>query len=397
MSTNRLSFHLTSAIAAPASTRRIRIMHVVSSLTKGGLENGLANLVERMDRGRFEHVVCAVRGLGANAERLAQSATRVLDLGEASGTLVQTPALVRAIRQYRPDIVHSRNWGASEAVLAGRLRGCSVIHSEHGFTTEERAEPRRRSYFRRLIFELAHRVLTVSRQLRDVHAKRTGFSAQRIGVIHNGVDRTRFFPDGDARRRVRADLAIPDAALCIGSVANLLPVKDHVTLLRAVDAAADRLGPWRLVLVGDGPERPALEAFVHAHAGWQDRVLFQGSSDRVPDLLRAMDVFVLPSISEGMCNALLEAMATGLAVVATNVGGNPEIIDAQSGLLFRCGDVRELATLFLRLQGDPELRAQLGARAIAHIREEFSLESMVGAYERLYAGVGARAAQVEYR
>jgi sugar transferase (PEP-CTERM/EpsH1 system associated) len=371
----------------------MRIMHVVNDLRKGGLENGLVNLIERMDSTRFEHVVCTVRGLGPHAEHLQRRRVRVMSIEtSASRSRFQTPALVNAIRNTRPHLVHSRNWGAIEAVLAARLtRAPSVVHSEHGYDAQTGVgESRRRRYLRRAAFTLADRVITVSSQLRAVHAERTGFPARKITVIHNGVDCARFAPDASIRDEVRQELDIPLTAFCIGCVANLLPVKDHMTLLGSLRMLDQRGTDWRLLLVGEGPERPALEAFVQSQSGWRERVAFLGSSSRVPSLLRAMDTFVLASTAEGICNSLLEAMATGLPVVATAVGGNPEvIIDGESGLLFRSGDVETLGHHLTQLSAEPLLRAQFGEQALLRVRREFSIDSMVRAYEALYDSVGA--------
>src|ERR1039458_3183888 len=313
-------------------------MHVVDSLGKGGLENGLVNLLSRLDPCQFEHVVCTIRGLGPNAERLPKDRVKLISLGKKdAGSQFQTAALTRAIRQFRPDIVHSRNWAAIEEVIAGRWVGsCSLVHSEHGLEGLSTAkEPWRRVCFRRLAYELAHRVLSVSYRLRDLHARRTGFPTRRITVIHNGVDSRRFHPDVDDRARVRGELGITQEEFCIGCVGNLLPVKNQLTLLESLAGLTGIDRNWRLLLIGEGAERPKLEAFVDAHPEWRQQVLFLGSTSHVPELLRAMDVFVLPSVAEGISNALLEAMASGLPVIATSVGGNPEVVvDRESGLLF---------------------------------------------------------------
>jgi sugar transferase (PEP-CTERM/EpsH1 system associated) len=373
----------------------IRILHIVDHLGKGGLENGLVNVIENLDRSRFEHVVYAVRKLGPNADRLTQSGVRVICQGKQDGdSAVQVGALVRGIREVRPDIVHSRNWAAVEAVPAARLAGgCRTVHSEHGLEGDVNAkEPLRRVWFRRLAYELAHRVFSVSYQLRDLHARRTGFAASRMNVIHNGVDRQRFCPDLPTRALARRELGLAEDDFCIGCVGNFFPVKGHITALQAIAGFAAQSKPWRLLLIGDGPERAALEGFVNAQPKWKQRVHFLGTSHRVPELMNAMDVYVLPSVAEGISNSLLEAMATGLPVIASDTGGNPEVVvDGDSGLLFPVGDARALTDHLLTLQARDNRRRNLANRALRRVREEFSLETMIGKYAELYESLARTA------
>jgi glycosyltransferase involved in cell wall biosynthesis len=260
------------------------------------------------------------------------------------------------------------------------------VHSEHGLASESSApEPWRRTWLRRLAFCLADRVVTVSHQLKEHHARRTGFPEQRITVIHNGVDNQRFRPNAEARARVRRELGLSEGEFCIGSVGNLFPVKDHLTLLRAADELASNGGAWRVLVIGDGPELPRLEAFVAAHEACRRRVSFLRSSDRVPELLQALDAYVLSSVFEGVSNSLLEAMSTGIPVVATVVGGNPEVvIDGVSGLLFPAGDSSRLATHLETLWLEPERRGRLGREAQRRVAEHFSMASMVRQYTQLY-------------
>jgi len=367
-------------------------MHVVDNLGKGGLENGLVNLIERLDPTRFEHVVCAIRRLGPNAERLQAGGVRVICLGTQASSQFQMLALARTIREVKPDVVHSRNWAAIEAVIAGRwVRSCGLVHSEHGLEADTRTkEPWRRYCFRRLAFELADRVLSVSDQLRDLHARRTGFPTRRITVIHNGVDSERFRPDPVVRARVREELGISEKEFCIGCVGNLTPAKDYRTALNAVDAFDKGCNDWRLLVIGEGTERPKLEELVKAHSQWSNRVSFLGLSHRVPEFLAAMDVYVLTSVIEGISNSLLEAMACGLPVIATAVGGNPEvIIDWESGLLFPSGDSDRLAEQLLLLRERTDLRLQLAQQARCRVRDEFSIGAMVQKYQEVYEGVTA--------
>jgi glycosyltransferase involved in cell wall biosynthesis len=297
-------------------------------------------------------------------------------------------ALARAIREIGPDIVHSRNWAAIEAVIAGRwVRSCAVVHSEHGLESDTAvAEPWRRTYFRRLAFELADRVVAVSYQLRDLHAARTGFPAHKITVIHNGVDSRRFSPDPEARARVRHELGLADGEFCIGCVGNLSPAKDYPTVLKAVGELSKTCRDWRLLIIGAGPERAPLETLVKGHPEWKQHIFFLGLSHRVPELLQAMDVYVLSSVIEGISNSLLEAMATGLPVAVTATGGNPEVVvDGESGLLFPVGGVQQLTQHLVSLRSSGDLGNKLKQQAIQRVLGDFSLEAMVGKYERLYS------------
>jgi len=363
----------------------------VDNLGRGGLQNGLVNLIRLLDAGRFEHVVCAMRALNHVEAHVFDDRVRTLCIGaEAGHARIQIPQLVRAIREVRPDVVHSRNWAAVEAVVAARLAGgYRTIHSEHGFDGASK-EPWRRAAFRRVAFELADRVMCVSHQLKEAHSKRTGFSPRKISVIHNGVDTEQFCPDAAARAHFRRELGIAENELCIGAVGNLTPVKDHYTLLEATAELARGRRNWRLILLGEGPEQPRLEAFLDRYPEWKERVRFLGIRNQVPGLLNAMDVYVLTSLIEGISNSLLEAMATGLPVVATATGGNPEVVAGQeSGVLFPVGEGGQLAGHLGRLYDDPGERARLAQGGLNRIRAQFSLSSMVRNYSRLYEDLGA--------
>src|ERR1041385_6862994 len=367
----------------------MRILHVVNSMNAGGLENGVVNVVNELDPVRFIHVVCAVRELGPNADRLRFDCSETICIDKPAGSRFDVGRLASVMRKIRPDVVHCRNWGTIVGVFAARfLARCPVVYSEHGLEgSSEGGEVRRRIWIRRLAFEAAQRVLCVSHELREHHAHQTGFPSQRISVIHNGVDMRRFRPDAEVRARIRCEHGVSDSELWIGSVGRLMPVKDHATLLRAVDLLDRQTKAWRLTLVGEGPERATLEAMVKA-APWRERVTFAGVSSRVPQLLNGFDVYALPSINEGLCNSLAEAMACGLPVTATSVGGNPELVeDGRSGLLFPAGDEQRLARILVELYASRIRRSELGREARLRIALEFSIETMAQNYDQLYSGL----------
>ena len=366
----------------------IRVMHVVEALgVGGGVEHGIANLIERMDPRRFEHVVCSVFRLGPHLERYPADRVRVMCLNQTSRT--QVVPLARAIRDVRPQIVHSRNWGTLDSIVAARcVRQCPVVHSEHGAETDPSGDPRRRGWLRRIAFELAHQVFCVSYRLRDSLVRQTGFPAGRIHVIHNGVDLGKFQQQTSARQRVRRELDIEDSQFCIGCVGRLNRVKDYATMLRAARLFGMSNTSWLLLIAGAGPELGMLERMVDDDPTLRGHVRFLGNVQRVPEFLSALDVYALPSLWEGISNSLLEAMAAGLPVVASDIGGNPEVVvDGESGLLFPVGDVAQLADRLSLLHRQPDVRERLGARGSQRIRQEFALETMVRGYERMYTAM----------
>jgi sugar transferase (PEP-CTERM/EpsH1 system associated) len=371
----------------------IRILHIIDTLLgMGGMEKGVVNLISRMDPDRFEHVVCVLRSLGSLADSIPTDRARVVCLGETgSGMRFQALTLARQIEAVKPDIVHSRNWGTIEAVFAGRCVGfCAVVHSEHGMESCSPVEPRRRRWLRRLAFELADRVLSVSCHLRDHHALRTGFPVRKISVIHNGVDTDLFRRRPEERVRTRARYGLAPDEFCIGMVGRLEPIKDMLTLLRAAAEFPVSLN-WRVLIAGEGSELPVLQEFLRDRPEMRSRILFLGEIQDVPDFLNSLDVYVLPSLYEGMSNSLLEAMSSGLAVVASSVGGNTEVVvDGESGLLFPVGQSPALAKRLLMLHHQAELRLRLGCQAMHRIKESFSFESMVREYDRMYSGVIAK-------
>lgn len=366
----------------------IRILHVVEALgVGGGVETGIGNLIANMDSDRFEHVLCAVFRVGTQMERYPLARVQIVPLEQRSRRFsVQVGPLARTIRRIKPTIIHSRNWGALEAVIAGRWAGsCSVIHSEHGVEMNPVAEPRRRSWLRRTTFHMAHRVFSVSHQLRDMLAQNTGFPARKISVIHNGVDMNRFRKDSSSRALHRESLGIAADEFCLGCVGRLNHIKDYPTLLRAAEIFGKACSSWRLLIVGEGTERSELERMVQESAMLSGRVRFLGTSRRIPEFLNALDCYVLPSICEGISNSLLEAMSAGVPVVASRTGGNPEVaVDGESGLLFSVGDSADLASKLLLVWNSPAQREKLTRESVRRVREQFSLASMVRQYEDMY-------------
>lgn len=390
----------------PADGRVPLVVHVVDSLGVGGMENGLVNIINGTPPGRCRHAVVCLRESGPMAERLRDPAVPVHVLGKKPG---KNPAaygrLWRLMRALRPDVVHTRNLPAADMVVPAWCAGVPVIvHGEHGRDAiEETGANRRYNLLRRLVEPAVDHYIALSREIETWLTDRVGLPEAKISRIINGVDTARFHPPRHGRAPLTGapeGFAGPDQVV-FGTVGRMAGVKDQVTLARAFVSLLDRLpaarARLRLVLVGDGPLREECAAILAA-AGASELAWLPGRRDDVPGLLRGLDVFVLPSRTEGICNTILEAMATGLPVVATRVGGNPELVDdGRTGVLVPRLEPDAMAAAMAAYAGDAALRSDHGEAGRARVMAEFALDRMIDryltTYERLLAHrAGRRAA-----
>ena len=358
----------------------VHVHHVLLSLEPGGLENGVVNVVNGLDPALFLSSVCCLKSSGPFAARIRRDDVQVHSMGHGRGNDWRLPLrLARLFRATRTDIVHTRNAEAFfYAGLGARLAGVPVLlHSEHGRTFDDRAL---RLYAQRLLSRWANGIFAVSGALRDDLVRYVGLRPSQVDVLHNGVDRSRFgSADRESARRL---LGLDSDSLVVGSVGRLVAVKNYALLLQAF--AALRREDAVLLLAGDGPERAALEQLAQG-LGVASRVRLLGHRDDVPAVLAALDVFALSSRSEGMSNTLLEAMAAGLPIVATRVGGNAEIVrDGVDGLLVDDGDAPGLAHALGELAVHVGRRAAMGASGRDRVATEFSIEAMVDRYANYY-------------
>jgi sugar transferase (PEP-CTERM/EpsH1 system associated) len=306
--------------------------------------------------------------------------------------------LWRLFLRLRPDIVHTRNFGQLEAAIPATLAGVrGRIHSEHGHELVDiGGRSRRHRWVRRAFRPLVHRYIALSKDLERYLRDKVGVPPARLAQLYNGVDTERFRPGSARRVPLPCDgFARPDHFV-IGTVGRMQAIKDPVLLARAfvqvlrdVPEAARRL---RLVMIGDGPLWDQVRAVLD-EAGAAELAWLPGERDDVPRILRGLDLFVLPSLSEGISNTVLEAMASGLPVVATAVGGNPELIDdGVTGTLVPRSEVTRMAQAIRAYAESPELcrRHSLEARRAAERR--FSMDAMVQGYLSIYDGLlaGAR-------
>ena len=366
-----------------ATPRKTHIQHVVLSLQPGGLENGVVNVANGLDPARFQSSVCCLKRAGGFASRLDRESVPVFEMESRGGNDLLLPLkLARLFRRTKVDIVHTRNAEAFfYGFLGAKLAGVgAIVHSEHGRTFHDR---RIRFWTQRFFSRYTDNIFALSAQLKRDLVTYVGIPGHRIGVQYNGVDLKRFSVSN--ANKIRAQLGLATGNIIIGSVGRLVPVKNYQLLLQAVHS----LGMENVVvlLVGDGPERLVLQELAK-RLGIEGRVHLLGHRDDVEALIGVMDVFVLPSVSEGMSNTMLEAMAAGVAVVASNVGGNPEIVrNGIDGLLFESNDMVGLSSRLKSLIGDPSLMAAIGLAGRERVVREFSIDAMIARYEKVYDSV----------
>jgi sugar transferase (PEP-CTERM/EpsH1 system associated) len=365
------------------SAEKIRVAHVSASLHYGGKENGVVNLVNRLDPAIFENYIFTyVRG-GALARRVDPVRCRVIELGDKLGGDYRLYfKLAREFRRYRIHIAHTHSWATvMEGIVGARLaRVPIIIHGEHGTM---KTATKLHILLQRWLWRAADQMLSVSNVLRENLHRQFDFPREKIRVVANGVDLSRF---ALARHGLdyKTRLGLPANALVFGVVGRVVPVKAYPILLQAAKLVFNEIPNAHLVLVGDGP---LLEELVQLAEVYQiaKRVHFLGARKDVPEILRGLDVFVLASESEGMSNTILEAMASARPVIATAVGGNPElVVDGETGLLVPPNDPPAMAAAIMKLLRDPEWGRHMGRLGRRRIEEKFSLEVMVRNYENVY-------------
>ncbi|MCP5160713.1 MAG: TIGR03088 family PEP-CTERM/XrtA system glycosyltransferase [Hahellaceae bacterium] len=365
---------------------KVLIAHVLHRFDVGGLENGLVNLINRLPADEFDHAIVTMEGFNPEfAKRLNRdipiySADK--KPGKDFGVYIR---LYKILRKIKPLIVHSRNLGAIEAQLPALLAGAKFrVHGEHGWDVyDPKGEVKKYQQIRRVFSLLIHRFVPLSKELENYLLKKVGVPQRKIKRICNGVDLSRFSCETHSRPD---DWPFDLNDVVFGCVGRLEPIKGHMDLLEAFQRLHSRLPEKKikLCLVGDGSQRERLALFVKEN-GLQEVVYFAGNRRDIPELMSVFDCFVLPSHAEGISNTILEAMASGLPVLATRVGGNEDLVEEDvTGVLVEARAPEKMADAMQTLAENAELRKNMSSQGKRRVHDFFSLQIMVDQYADLY-------------
>ena len=369
----------------------IHVAHILYSFSTGGLENGVVNIINRLPEDQYQHsIICVTDYDEAFYKRIKTNNTKIYQLHKAPGLglkwLWQCWLLLRKLK---PDVCHTRNLSALEAQLAGFMAGIKLrIHGEHGWDVSDLGGKNVKYQKLRKFFKpLVNQYIALSIEAKDYLLDKIGVKTTKVNHICNGVDINLF--TAEKTKEHFDDFAIDKDDIVFGTVGRLAAVKNQTYLLKAfvhlVQANPDKGVNLKLIIIGDGVLMPELISMVEA-AQLEKQVLLAGQRSDVAQCMKAMDIFVLPSLAEGISNTLLEAMATGLPYIATAVGGNGDLIfpPHKTTHLVPINEVSALAEAMAQYVNQPSLISEHSELVRQHCEKHFSIEHMVNKYHKLY-------------
>lgn len=373
------------------------VAHAVYRFDVGGMENGLVNLINNLPVGFADHAVIALTDANPEfASRIRRPGVRIIEMHKPPGQTVRVlPRMYELLRRLRPRIFHTRNVGTLELQLAAwAARVPGRVHGEHGWDVGDLDGTNKRMLLlRRALAPFVHRQIALSAATERYLVDRVGLTPERVTNICNGVDVLRFAPNPEPERGRPPLRGCPftPGEFVVGAVGRVAAVKNLTLLVDAFASIASRNAEFRararLAVIGDGPDLSAVQRCVKRH-GIEQSCWFAGARADVPDCLRALDLLCLPSLAEGISNTVLESMASGLPVVATDVGGNRELVaEGESGFLTPTGDIAAMASRIEQYFTDASMRLHHSTTARRRAVTQFSLQTMVDSYHAVYTRV----------
>ena len=363
--------------------KKINLLHLIQGLEIGGLEIMVVNLLERIDRFRYRPLICCYDSLGSLSQGLPERVIGVHLLRRRPGIDYFYPfKLARYLKKSKIQILHLHNPTALfYGTLAGKIAGTPcIIYTEHGrdFSSSIKVK-----IANRILCRMVDKIVVVAECGKRYLVEHEGVNEKKIIKIYNGIDSKKFGIRQEVTL-IRRELGITDDQPIIGIVARLDPIKNHACIIRAMKIIVTSLPGAVLLIIGDGALRTELESLT-ANLGLQNHIKFLGARSNIGELLSVLDVFVLSSFSEGLSLTLIEACAAAKPIVATNVGGNAEIVKHEcNGLLVPSDQPEVMARAILEILTDEAKASQMGEKGRKKFEEEFMLDVMLKNYEDMY-------------
>ena len=363
-------------------------MHISSSLDIGGIETLILELCKTINRDKYFPMVCSFSANGKLQDEFSRADIPVYILKKKEGNDWVLPfKLSKLLRKLKIDVVHTHDqspwlYGA----IASKLSNRSLVHTEHTTIDYDSTHLQKWNKIEWFLSKITNQIITVSNSVAKYMTEKVDVPSSKIHVIYNGVKAEIHNNKVDDKFK-KHELGIDDTDLIVGSVARLYPNKDQKTLLQAFKIVIQRVPKVKLLIAGDGPLKNEL---LQTAEGFKlnGKVKFLGNRRDVPELLQLFDLFVLPSLREGFPIVLLEAMASGLPTVTTDVDGNAELVlDGETGLIVPPNNPEALGNAIIRLLVNKNERKRMGQKGRQRINAHFSFENMVTEYEKAYNSV----------
>jgi len=375
------------------SGQKLKVMHILSVLGFGGTEYGVVKLLNNLDPDRFDCSIVSLSQIKPDIETLVEPHVKLYCVPkEGKYNYRGIMNLVMLARRNNVDIVHTHNWATYfyGFCMAVCIRGLALVHGEHGRDQCEWILPRKRYYLLKLFTMRTKQLIAVTKDIRDSMVLKWKIPEPSVRIIENGVDLDRFKLSKSVIEKKKHDIGISGDSIVIGNIGVLRDVKNHGLLFNAFKGIRGEFPNCILLIIGDDPHGNRKEMYIKQveELGIAENVVFLGQRTDIPELLGCMDIYVNMSLFEGMSNTILEAMASRLPVVASNVGGNPELVSHEvSGLLFPSGDLQGLIDALKKLLLHKELRIRMAERGHETIMSKHSLDKMIKENMEVYERV----------
>lgn len=360
----------------------IKICYIIGQLRRGGAERQLYELVKGIDKNKFEPIVISLSQGGAWADKIRELNIHVIELerkkNKESARLFR---LIKLFKKIKPQIVHTYLFSANSygRIAAILCRVPIIIASERSLPEIGKGKTKTMIYIDKILSSFSHAIICNSLRASEILIKHHSFNPKKVFTVYNGIDVNAISVNCNDKNQ-------KDAAKVIGTIGSLEPVKNHKLFLQIAKIILDQTSAEsaKFLIIGSGSLRKELEEFAE-NLGISSSIIFAGERVDIPELLQTMDVFVLTSQYEGLSNAIMEAMAAGLPVVTTDVGGNKElVINGATGFLCTDNDAKSLADKVISLMNDKSEAIRMGNNGRKRIINGFGIEKMVKETENIY-------------